>query len=180
MGGLWSYICKTYANVNPAAPPLPPRRPKEFWWRKDLSVRIRTLPLAFSVRIPSQKIYIFTMLEWWPKELLLPESPVRSDGPVIGLEVGPRFTWTGALLLHGWTDLALDNKTKKTFLVSLLWLKPWQGNILQVKISNQDLQFERVSIVKLTLSLSNKTKKKGTMFCYFVLPWFQKVCVYDV
>ncbi len=39
----------------------PPGWPRDFWWKKGLSVRILTLPLAFTVRIPSQKIYISTI-----------------------------------------------------------------------------------------------------------------------
>ncbi len=35
----------------------PPGWPKELWWRKVLSVRILTMPLAFTIRIPSQKLY---------------------------------------------------------------------------------------------------------------------------
>ncbi len=35
--------------------------PKEFWGRKGLSVRIPTLPLAFTLMIPSQNIYISTI-----------------------------------------------------------------------------------------------------------------------
>ncbi len=35
--------------------------PKEFWWRKCLSVRIPTLPWAFIVRICFQKIYFSTI-----------------------------------------------------------------------------------------------------------------------
>ncbi len=34
------------------------RLTQEFWWRKGLSVRILALPLTFTVRIPTQKIYV--------------------------------------------------------------------------------------------------------------------------
>ncbi len=39
----------------------PPGWPKEFWKRKSLYVRILTLPLAFTARIPSKIIYISTI-----------------------------------------------------------------------------------------------------------------------
>ncbi len=72
---------------------------------KRFVVRIPYLPLAFTVRIISQKIYISIICsirmvsEWHLKELLLSECPVLSDGhrsyaspPHLGL------TLTGALL----------------------------------------------------------------------------------
>ncbi len=51
---------------------------------KCLFVRIPTMLLAFTLRIPSQKIIFlpFLMSEWCQKEWLLSESPVWSDRPL--------------------------------------------------------------------------------------------------
>ncbi len=54
---IWLHYLCVRINVNHRNPGWC----KECWWRKSLSVRIPTLPLAFMVRMPSQKIYISTI-----------------------------------------------------------------------------------------------------------------------
>ncbi len=76
--------CYAPVNANPVPPPTPHLAdPRNSDWEK-VSVRIHTLPLAFNVRITTQKIYISTtcnviISEWCWKELLLSESPVWSN-----------------------------------------------------------------------------------------------------
>ncbi len=84
--------------------PLPPGWLKEFWWRKDLSVRIcmsecspkRSIFLPFVIS-ECQKELLLSWLsespvrmvsEWWWKELLLSEFPVWW---VICLPIPPRI-----------------------------------------------------------------------------------------
>ncbi len=81
-------------NVNPGWP-------KEFGWRKGLSVRIPTLPLAFTVSISSQNIYISTIcnVRMMLRRIAVVRVPLYGHTtPLICL--GTRFTLIGALFSY--------------------------------------------------------------------------------